>query len=357
MKLSGSIQRLVVVLTLVAPVACTPLPQFPFAANADLAPPRIVSLGFQGATELSVGFDERCELVTDSLIRGETLRAAEVNVACADQPAGGAESDASVHKLLFSFSIPPDPGAEHSIEAQVADPAGNHLRFVARFYGLNELLPAMIINEFTTQGSGTHPDLVEIRVLTDGNLTGSCIYEGVPGNWDQRFVFPDLNVSAGDFIVVHFKPLGISEEVNETVRQDESGGYDASPDAWDFWIPEGSGLSGNNGALALCENPLGGIIDGVLYSNRTSTSDDRYRGFGRTTVMERADYLVAEGAWAANGLVRPEDAIDPEDSTATRSISRGSDGADTNHRDDWHITPTRGITPGSVNSDEVYIPH
>ncbi len=360
MKLSGSIQRLVVVLTLFAPVACTPLPQFPFAANADLAPPRIVSLGFQGPSQLTIGFSEQFELVADSLIRGETLLGTEVGVTYARRPAddllGATAPDASVHELLFSFSSPPDPGTEHSIEAQVADPAGNHLRFVARFYGLNELVPAMIINEFTTQGSGKHPDLVEIRILTDGNLAGSCIYEGVPGDWDEQFVFPDLNVSAGDFIVVHFKPQGVAEEVDEIVRRDESGGYDASPEAWDFWIPEGSGLSGNNGVLTLCENPIGGIIDAVLYSNRTSASDDRYRGFGSRKVMERADYLVAEGAWTANGLVRPEDAIDPEDSTATRSIARGTDGADTNHRDDWHITPTRGITPGTVNSDEVYDP-
>jgi len=352
MKFSGSIQWLVIALALLVPVACTPLPQFPFAANADLAPPRIVSLGFRGPAQLRVGFDEQCELIANSLLRGETLLGTEVNVTYT----GNSPSEASVHELLLSFAPPPAAGTEHSVEAQVSDSAGNHLRFVARFYGLNQLLPAMIINEFTTQGSGTHPDLVEIRVLTDGNLAGSCLYEGVPGDWDERLVFPDLDVSAGDFIVVHFKPEGIPEEVDEVVRKDESGGHDASPEAWDFWIPGGTGLSGNNGVLTLCENPIGGIIDGVLYSNRTSDSDDRYRGFGSTTVMERADFLVAEGAWVANGLVRPEDAVDPEDSTATRSISRGSNGSDTNHREDWHITPTRGITPGAINSDEVYVP-
>ena len=360
MKVSGSIQWLIVLLMLAGSVACTPLPQFPFAADADLAPPRILELGFRGATRLSLGFDEECELVTNSLLRGETLLGTEVsvtdNTGSARATPGAAGTPTPVYEMLFTFSIPPDPGIEHAIEAQVADPAGNHLRFVARFYGLNEMLPAMIINEFTTQGSGSHPDLVEIRVLTDGNLAGSCIYEGVPADWDQKFVFPDLSVSAGDFIVVHFKPQGSPDEVNETVGSDESGGYDASPEAWDFWVPGGTGLSGNNGVLTLCENPVGGIIDGVLYSNRTSESDDRYRGFGSTAVMERADYLVAEGAWMASGLVRPEDAVDPEDSTATRSIARGTDGADTNRRSDWHITPTRGLTPGSENTDAVYVP-
>jgi hypothetical protein len=240
------------------------------------------------------------------------------------------------------------------VEAQVADEAGNHLRFVARFHGLNEMIPAMVINEFTTQGSGSHPDIVELRVLSDGNLAGSCLYEGVPENWEERFTFPDLDVKAGDFIVVHFKPQGIAEEIDEVVRTDASGGFDATPEAWDFWVPGGNGLSGNNGVLALCENPVGGIIDAVLYSNRTSESDERYRGFGSKDVVERADVLVANGAWVSDGPVRPEDAVNPEDSTSTRSMARSADSNDSNRSTDWHITPTRGLSPGEENTDAVY---
>jgi hypothetical protein len=54
--------------------------------------------------------------------------------------------------------------------------------------------------------------------------------------------------------------------------------------------------------------------------------------------------------------LRPEDVVDPEDSTATRSMSRGSDGADTDTAADWHITPTSGYTFGGPNTDEVYEP-
>jgi hypothetical protein len=291
-----------------------------------------------------VTFDEKCSVVEGSVIPGDTL----------DDAVGTSVTDRT---LTFLFGAAPDPAREHMVEAQVADPAGNHLRFVARFYGVNTHLPALLINEFTTQGSGKHPDLVELRVLTDGNLAGACLCEGIAEDWDQRFVFPDVDVAAGDYIVVHFKPQGIPEEVDETMSTDLSGGYDAHPDAWDFWVPDGTGLSGNNGVLSLCENPVGGIMDAVLYSNRTSASDDRYRGFGSTAVMERADALVAAGAWiAAEGTVRPEDAINPEDSTATRSMSRSRAGTDANSRHDWHITPTRGLTAGYENEDAIYVP-
>ena len=73
--------------------------------------------------------------------------------------------------------------------------------------------------------------------------------------------------------------------------------------------------------------------------------------------MDRADELAAAGAWTLRGeAIAPEDAVDPEPSTGTRSMARGSAGADTDHASDWHITPTRGITPGAENTDEVYVP-
>lgn len=328
-----------------ATISCAPLPPIPFISEADLAAPLVVDLRLAGPLELEVAFDEPVSVVAGPL---GSASVGEVTLRAAEEPAPA---------IGFRFATAPSPAVEHHVEAQVADVAGNHLRFVARFYGLNPMLPAMLINELTTQGSGNHPDLVEIRVLTNGNLAGACLYEGVPGNWEQRFVFPSVDVVAGDYLVVHFKPEGLPEEVNETVSRDASGGLDASPEAWDFWVDGGTGLSGNNGTISLCENPLGGYVDAVLYSNRTSDSDERYRGFGSTKVMDRADALAAAGAWTFAGeAIAPEDAVDPEPSTATRSMARGSDGADTNARSDWHITPTRGLTPGTVNTDEVHEP-
>jgi hypothetical protein len=336
--------RLAFLLVAVACAGCAPLPEFPFLDGADLSPPAIVELALPDPHHLRVRFDEPCKLVDGTVVPGATI-------------SGSVVPAARDHELVFTFTVPPDPAQEHVLEAQVKDAAGNHLRFAARFHGVNPLIPAMLINEFTTQGSGKHPDLVEIRTLSAGNLAGACLYEGVPGNWEQRFVFPDVDVEAGEYIVVHFKPEGLPEEVNEVARPDLSGGYDAHPEAWDFWVPGGTGLSGNNGVISLCENPIGGVLDAVLYSNRTSSSDERYGGFGSSAVQERAIFVVTEGAWRTAGdRVRPEDAVDPENSTATRSICRGSDGADTNARDDWHITPTRGLTPGEENLDDVYVP-
>jgi hypothetical protein len=249
------------------------------------------------------------------------------------------------------------PGREYRLEATAKDERGNSTTFLAGFYGFNPRVPRMIVNEFTPRGSTDHPDLIELKALGGGDMGGLVLYAGTPSNFDARIVFPSFEVPRGSFIVVHCRPTGDPAEVDETGDPSASGGIDASASARDFWMRGASGLGGNNGVISIYERPGGPILDGLLYSNRTSDSDERYRGFGTSDALERAEELVRDGGWRiAGSLVAPEDALDPEGSTATRSISRSSTSADTDGRGDWHIVPTRGSTFGADNSDEVYAP-
>jgi len=194
-------------------------------------------------------------------------------------------------------------------------------------------------------------------VLADGNLGGVVFYVGSPESCDARLVFPPLEVKAGSFVVVHLKPSGDPSEVDETTDPAASGGRDASSTAWDFWLRDGSGLPGNNGCVSICERPGGPCRDAVLWSNRTAESDEQYGGFGSEVMRARAEELSRCGAWVgAGGKISPEDAVNPEGSTGTRSICRSSASVDTNSASDWHIVPTRKASFGSENSDEVYVP-
>ncbi len=248
-------------------------------------------------------------------------------------------------------------GQRYVLEIEVADARGNLLELAVELYGYNPAAPRLLINEFTTQGSDTHPDLVELFAAGGGDMAGLALYQGTAGSWVDRLVFPAFEVRAGDYILVHFKPQGLPEEVDEPGDPALSGGLDASPAAYDFWVPGGTGLSGNNGVLSLYDRPGGALHDGVLYSNRTSTSDTLYRGFGSADTLARAEELLREGGWlAAEEAVRPEDAVNPDSSTATRSLCRSSASTDSDAADDWHVVPTRGSTFGTVNSDERYVP-
>ncbi len=306
----------------------------------DLTPPILTGFTVVDSSSIVMSFDE------DVKIEAGKLRV--------EPSLGVTDIDIEGNTIRISTGSQ-EMGKRYSMVGEVTDLKGNSNSFIKDFYGHNGDLPGLLINEFTTRGSGRHPDFVELFVTEGGNMGGVTLLNGTLRNWKNRLIFPAFTVERGDFIIVHFKPRGSEEEKNETDRKDQSGGYDSSPKAFDFWVEDGSGLSGNNGVLSLYESPEGILMDGVIYSNRTSDSDSRYGGFGLAATLERATELAESGGWYYSGdSVAPEDAVNPEGSTGTRSICRDRNSADTDRREDWHIVPTRGATPGTVNRDDRY---
>jgi len=339
----GNFKISIVVILLIILYSCTPLEDYRQFIERDITPPMFISMGTLDSKTLEIQFSEELSSDPEYLFIDPVIEISSVTV----------ENDRI--QILFAQDL--EPGSLLKIEISVSDISGNSLTLISDFYGFNSNLPELIINEFTCQGSTTNPDKVELRVLSNGNTAGICIYEGVDTEWVQREILPSINVIQNDYIIIHFKPEGIPEEVDETQNKDLSGGLNVHPDAWDLWVDGGTGLSGNNGTITMFSNPRGSLLDGILYSNRTSSSDENYRGFGSTVMMNKADRLFELEGWNAAGeLIAPEDAIDPEDSTATRSICRENAFTDNNDSLDWHIVPTSTASFGEVNSDEVYIP-
>jgi len=338
------ILKIVSMITLFSVISsCGPLEDYRQFTDRDIQPPLFISMGTLNPNTLELQFSEEISLEPEYLFFDPAVEINSLTV----------ENDTM--QILFSEDL--EPGSLIKIEISVSDLSGNSLTLISDFYGYNSNLPEIIINEFTTQGSTTNPDKVELRVISGGNTAGMCIYEGIDIEWNQRKILPGMDVLADEYIIIHFKPTGTSEEVDEILSTNTSGGLNVHPDAWDLWVEAGSGLSGNNGTITLFSNPRGILIDGVLYSNRTSSSDESYRGFGSTATMNKADRLIELDGWNSEyDLIAPEDAINPEDSTATRSMCRESLYSDTNYHTDWHIVPTSTATFGEINSDDVYSP-
>lgn len=322
--------------------SCAPPETGSAGGTIDLVPPVLKSLAVTGPQTLELTFDEDPQVDSASCQVTPEL-------SCRDVTVDG-------RRVTITLDGDQAAGREYSLRLAVRDAAGNGLWLLARFYGFNPAPPRLLINEFTTRGSSTHPDLVEIKVMEGGNLGGVTFCHGSAAINAFRFVFPPLKVAAGDFILLHVKPEGLPEEIDETAGTGASGGRDATPTARDFWVREGTGLSGNNGALTLYACPDGRLLDAVLYSTRTSDSDTAWRGFGSYDFREQADEITAARAWIVSGTeAAPEDAVNPDDSTATRSMCRNSASADTDGRDDFHIVPTRMSSFGRQNSDEVFV--
>ncbi|MBN1523465.1 MAG: Ig-like domain-containing protein [Spirochaetales bacterium] len=321
---------------------CLPVPQG-IDPDVDLTPPALEKVVVSDNRSVTLYFDEGVMLAEEEIITEPSLSVASTS--------------STDNTVTVQFHNELQPGKEYIIRAEARDRKENSMFLITRFYGYNGSIPGLMINEFTTRGSETHPDCVEIKILQEGNLAGICFFHGTKTLFKYRFVFPACEVKPGDYILLHTKPVGTPDEINETNDKTVSEGLDASSTAFDFWIPKGSGLSGNNGTITLYNQPFGTILDAVLYTNRTSASDTDYMGFGSRTVMEQAIELEQDGGWKITGLsVAPEDAVFIEESTATRSVCRMSAGVDTDSKADWHIVPTKGYTFGTQNSDENHVP-
>ncbi len=323
--------------------SCGPAVDLRNLVDSDLFPPVIKNILPINEYSIKIDFNEAVKLKGNILINPDL---GEISAT---------EKDKS---LIINCSKSQQAGVNYTVDATVADKKGNSMSFTIAFYGFNQDLPNLIINEFTTQGSKSHPDIIELYVTKGGNAAGLWIVEGTTDFPEEGICLQDCWVNDGDYILIHFKPQGITEEIDEYGAEiNISGGHDASDEARDFWVPGGGGLSGNNGVISVYEAPGGRLIDAVLYSNRTSASDEKYSGFGSLRMLNKTRQLKEQEGWLGTGeegRLRPEDAVNPDDSTATRSICRASDPMDTDTAADWHIVPTSSSTFGSQNTDEVF---
>jgi len=330
--------------TLIGCAGCSGLPALPEMVEGDWTPPILQGIQATGETEVLLNFNEE--------VRLSSMRFEPASVTVSQS-----RWDEERSSLAVALTDPLEAGKEYGIDAEVSDTAGNLSSFVATFYGLNPDLPPVLINEVVCEGSSSHPDWVELRVFREGLLGGLTLYEGGPGVWDSRFVFPQIHVSADDYVVVHFKPEGIPEEVSETDDPAASGGHDVHPESWDVWVTGGDGIPNSTGGLTLTAWPGGPVVDAFLYTTKHYDADVDLRGFGLASQLEIFEDIVTRGGWQIAGtFVVPDDGFNPEDSTATRSINRSAEATDTDSAADWHIAPTSGATPGSENTNQRYEP-
>jgi len=358
-------QGLVLALAALTLSSCIPDPVIAVFEPGDLRPPAVVSWGATGPGELLVVFDEAVK--ADPLAFDVARRPGAQAEPDAGLPGGAGSPALSIlavlegptpAAVLVELVRDQEPGLAYVLTGRVSDRAGNLSSFVLPYWGFNDNPAGMLVNELLTEGSSSRPDAIELFVHQGGNLAGLTLFIGSPGLHDLRYVFPACLVSAGEFLILHLKPQGLAEELDELEDITLSGGIDASPVARDFWVRgEPGALPGKNGVVTLCSSPTGAIMDAVAYSERTSESDTKYGGFGTAAFRDRVGEIVSSGAWLIQGnSPRPEDCARSTGTTSTRTICRSSDSVDTHTAADWHIVPTRGISLGQANSDEIHVP-
>lgn len=311
--------------------------------SVDLLPPLLIAARTVNEYSVEFTFDEAVDPVAENLMIVPGL------------PVESIDSDGSRIRLVFSEAQ--TVGGLYVLRMAARDSVGNTLGFVYEFSGWNPSIPEILINELNPRGSGNTPDCIEIIAVSSGNLGGLWLTVGTEGDYSESFIFPALEIVAGDYLLMHTRSEGLPEEIDETDSIDISGGLLASANARDFWLPGSPGLPGNNGAVTIYNRKGGEIIDAVIWSDRITEPDDEKLGWTNAGFAFAEDLGVA-GGWlsTAGDTPGPSDAVDVSSSTATRSLCRLSVPEDSNSDSDWHTVPTRGQTFGEINTDEIHIP-
>lgn len=309
--------------------------------NQDQIPPVLASWGYNSQGIYCFTFDEVPQVNQESWQL---------------EPAGSLELRVTGSTLELHWQEAPQPAREYKLSLTVEDTWGNSNWFILPFWTPHPQGAVLLLNEVNPKGSGNNPDTMEFLCRESGNLKGMCLYLGSSRENEGYYVFPELEVQEGDFILFHCKPQGIDQEITETQNKGESGGLLSSPEAWDVWPESELPMPGTNGVISLYSLPQDGVIqDCLIYTNRQD--DPNHDNLGWTSRVWNQIAGLPDQAWEGldDGPL-PSEALWVDDSTGTRSLCRSSLSEDNNRASDWHTTPTGGSSFGEANTDESYVP-
>ncbi len=282
---------------------------------SDTKPPVMLEVYAQSEASVRLVFDEPVTPVPESFAPFE------------------AAEDGYGIVIILNESL--EAGESMKLSGRVEDKAGNSVTVSVEVWGYNPHPAGLLINEITTTGTDTSPHRTELLAIRSGNTAGTVLYNGIPEDRESFVVLPSIDVSEGDFIVVHWRktlPKNTQEHPADNV--------------WNICTGEDIKPSAKNGIQTLASSPSQGakVTDCVIYSAQES---ELYEGYGKKAVYERVLKALENSWWKGEPVIS-------KNATATRSMSRKLNTGDSDTASDWYTTETKGSTFGSANTSAPY---
>ncbi len=240
-------------------------------------------------------------------------------------------------------------GSQYVLYAVATDRKGNSVHFSTVIQGFNETPAHVVLSELRTTYSNPKSEFAELYVLQGGNLAG-MVLELVYGSKSFRYVFPDVEVAAGEYVVVHLRKLSdtcideLGESVTTCSHKDASAGRD-------LWRDDTAKAIGGTGAVLLWDRAYGDMVDALLFAESTKEN------WNSSAVAEAAQRAAAAGIWPAGPGI--DTAAVADGMTVTRTLSRQGVESITEYPapvwgDEWIVVATGQGSPGSANSAIAY---
>ena len=266
-------------------------------------------------------------------------------------------------QVKFTLKEPAKRGINYTLSGSLKDDGGNQLTFKLPFSGINESPARLLLSEvrskhYAVKGEIKKSEYVEFYVLKGGNTCGLEVVSGSDGE-DNKYVFPDMEVSTGEYIVVHYRTVNDGLCISETGTDLTLSTATDSSDARDLWIENTDSRIADNDVIILRDSGRNKIVDAVLFS-----ASEKESWYYREQSNLAASAFIA-GIWEDGDSVKYAACCD--NVSLLRTLSRlnieqvieenpadliTEDTVIKACKDDWAIVTT--ATPGTQNSTEVY---
>lgn len=362
-------------------VSCKMTAEGIIATTEDVGAPVLLEFSQDSAECVSLSFTEKVELLNlevrsgnlstmgDLIFSGEQISVTEKVLKQQDGVSGEteqlAEEGGSLLQVVFSDSHVLEAGHGYMLSGVAQDFQGNSLLFQVPFHGFNQNVAGVVFSEVRSGYSKPKVEYIELYVHTGGNMAGIVLSAA---NKDFEYVFPSLEVAAGEYLVLHMRSLeqesGHVDELDGNLNA--STASDSCENARDLWVPLTGKIVGNSDVLVLRERTNGKMMDALLYAHPEISETIKKK------TLPVAQLAVDSGAWQGSAEIDGWAFSDGlTNSSTTRSLSRqniaqiqqaAENGLElpVASKEDWLVTmkvgQELGITPGLPNSSNRYIP-
>ncbi len=266
-------------------------------------------------------------------------------------------------QVNFTLKEPAKRGINYTLSGSLKDDGGNQLTFKLPFSGINESPARLLLSEVRTTHSSSGGEIkkaeyVEFYVLKGGNTLGLEVVSGSDGE-DKKYVFPDMEVCTGEYIVVHYRTVKDGLCISETGSDLTLSTATDSSASRDLWIENTESAIGDNDVIILRDSGRNTIIDAVLFC---ASGKEKWYYKEQTNLAAAA---FAGGVWEDGSdvtyatcsdnitLLRTLNRLNidkiieanPADSITEDTVIKAC-------KDDWAVVTS--ATPGVQNLTEVY---
>ncbi len=350
------------------------------AASDDVETPILLDFSQKSEERLSLSFTEKVRL-SDLEVRSgnpstmgelvfsqEQIAVTEENKSdlldLEDRTTEGIVQDAGFQvRVVFTESQRLEMGATYIFSGVAHDQEGNSLLFQLPFYGFNRNVAGVVLSEVRSEYDKPKVEFIELYVHRSGNLAGIELYSV---NKNFEYVFPAVEVSAGEYIVLHMRTLeeesGHVDELDNNLSA--STASDSCTGVRDLWVSSTSEIIGTSDVLVLRERAKGKLMDALLYISPKVSDTSKKK------ILPAGEDVIAEGGWIAgedgeswlssDGMTTVNRSLSRQNILEIQQAATALQEIPVASKDAWIVTMNHkqtkepGVTPGLPNSTTKY---